>query len=423
MRRIGLLVLAAVVTPSTARAGRTPEWLRTYIAEYSARTLEKAHAMIPAWGRRYSKNCDACHYPAPPRLNAEGQRFKWAGYRMPDALGEKVEVEKIQNYVSLRGRMRYNYAKTQSQAASTSEFAFNDATFFYAGPFEKNYGGFFELEREPEGAIELVAQMGSAWGKENSYGGFRIGQMHWLQRVGLAGFDRPTGVRTPTPVGGRLTKAIPFSFATDQLAVEAYYVVGGKNRVSAQLLNGINAEGRGDEGDADKKKDFVFIDQYLIDDAGSGITAVGYYGSLKALVDTGSFASLTSHFWRLGVTANKIVSNFEVLGSFLYGKDLDLPVNGTPQIIASENKGLGYWFSGQYMFPEAASLTLFGRYERVDPNTDVDNDANGRWVLGGVLPVGLPEYLRLALEGAVDVPQLSGAPKKYGLTAEVMLNF
>ncbi|HEU5260842.1 MAG TPA: hypothetical protein VFU41_05380, partial [Gemmatimonadales bacterium] len=63
------------------------------------------------------------------------------------------------------------------------------------------------------------------------------------------------------------------------------------------------------------------------------------------------------------------------------------------------------------------------RYERVDPNTDLDNDATGRWVLGGVLPVGLPQYLRLALEGAVDVPQLSSAAKKYGLTAEVMLNF
>lgn len=414
MHTIGLLLLAAVVTPFTARPSRTPLWVRAYMAEYSPRNLEKTHAMIPAWARRYSKNCNACHYPAPPRLNAEGQRFKWAGYRYPDALGEKVEVERIQNYVSLRGRMRYNYAKTENQPASTSEFAFNDVTFFYAGPFEKSYGALFELEREPEGSIEIVAQMASAWGKENSYGGFRIGQMHWLQRVGLAGFDRPTGVRTPTPVGGRLTKAIPFSFATDQLAVEAYYVAGGKNRTSVQLLNGVNTEGRGDEGDVDKKKDFVAINQYLIDEAGSGVTAVGYYGSL----DT---AGTTAHFWRVGLTANKIYKDFELLGAVMYGKDFDLPVTlGFP---GNETKGLGWWVSGQYLFSQAASLTVFGRYERVDSNTDLDNDADGRWVVGGVLPVGLPEYLRLALEGAVDVPQLSGAPRKYGLTAEVMLNF
>ncbi|HEU5259901.1 MAG TPA: hypothetical protein VFU41_00610, partial [Gemmatimonadales bacterium] len=404
MGTVALLLFAAVAIPSTARGGRTPEWLRTYMAEYSAGKLAKAHAMIPAWGRRYSKNCDACHYPAPPRLNAEGQRFKWAGYRYPDAIGEKVEVERIQNYVSLRGRMRYNYAKTQDQPASTSEFAFNDATFFYAGPFEKNYGGFFELEREPSGEVELVANVVTAWGKENSYGGFRIGQMHWLQRVGLAGFDRPTGVRTPNPVGGRLTSAVPFSFSPDQLGVEAYYVVGGKNRISVQVLNGINTAGGGVGGDADKKKDFVVVEQYLIDEAGSGITAVGYYGSLKALrpaVDS----TLTSHFWRLGVSANKIVSNFEILGSFLYGKDFDLPT-GVGAFSASDQKGLGYWFYGGYLFPKP-SLTVFGRYERVDPNTDLDNDATGRWVLGGVLPVGLPQYLRLALEGAVDVPQLS----------------
>ena len=75
---------------------------------------------------------------------------------------------------------------------------------------------------------------------------------------------------------------------------------------------------------ASAKRDFVFIDQYLIDDAGSGIAAVGYYGSIVGPVDTVA-PSLTSHFWRLGVTANKIVSDFEVIGMFLYGKDLDLP--------------------------------------------------------------------------------------------------
>jgi hypothetical protein len=417
MHVVSLLLVAALPaagTPSAARADRMPERVRTYMAEYRERALDKAHALIPAWARRYNKNCDACHYPAPPRLNAEGQRFKWAGYRYPDELGEKVEVEKIQNYVAFRGRVRYDYAKTQNQPASTSEFAFEDATVFYGGPFEKRYGAFFELEREAENAVELTAHIAAAWGKENAYGGFRIGQMHWLQRWGLAGFDRPVGVRTPTPVSGAVTAALPFAFATDQLGVEAYYVAGGKNRLSAQLLNGVNIEGKGDEGDADKKKDVVLIDNFLIDEAGSGVTAVGYYGSL----DT---AGTTAHFWRLGLTANKIYKDFELLGAVVYGKDFDLPLAmGFP---GNENKGLGWWVSGQYMVPQAASLTVFGRYERVDPNTQTANDARSRWVVGSVLPVGLPQYLRLALEGAVDVPQAPGAPKRYGAVAQVMLNF
>jgi hypothetical protein len=68
-------------------------------------------------------------------------------------------------------------------------------------------------------------------------------------------------------------------------------------------------------------------------------------------------------------------------------------------------------------------LTVFGRYEFVDPNTDVTDNGTKRLVLGGVVPVGLPEYLRFALEGALDLPQASTAPKRTGLTAELMLNF
>src|SRR5438034_10942241 len=74
-----------------------------------------------------------------------------------------------------------------------------------------------------------------------------------------------------------------------------------------------NPEGIGDEGDTDRKKDFVFVDQYLMDEAGSGITAMGYYGSLVGL-DTAVAPNLTSHFWRLGLTANKIVDRFEAMG-------------------------------------------------------------------------------------------------------------
>ena len=416
---LAVAAFAAVATPSVARAGGTPTWARVYMAEYSVRASVKTDAMIPAWARKLNVNCSHCHYPAAPRLNATGMRYKWAGYRTPEEFGEQVNVEKLQNYISLRGRMKYDYAKTQNQPASNSSFAFEDATIFYGGPYGRHYAAFFEFERVADDVTELVANLSGTWGNENSYGGFRAGQFHWLQREGVAGFDRPTGLRTPTPVSGQITSSVPFSFSTDQVGIEGFYVAGS-NRASVEVLNGINAAGKGDEGDPDKKKDFVFIDQFLFDDAGSGLTAVGYYGTIVGLVDTVA-PSQTSHFWRVGLTANKIISNFEILGSILYGKDMDLPT-GAGAFGAAENKGLGYWVSGQYMFPKTP-LTLFGRYEYVDPNTDVSDNADRRAVLGGVLPLGLPEYLRLALEGAMDMPQLSGAPKRYGLTAQVMLNF
>jgi hypothetical protein len=392
MPRVSLVTLVAlgvVAAPSAARAG------------------------IPAWARKYNMNCSGCHAPAAPRLNATGTRFKWAGYRMPEEFDEPQTVEKVQNYLSVRGRLDYIFSKTQGQPTSTSQFAFEDATIFYGGAMGRSYAAFFELERAAEDNVELVANIGGKWGKPSAYGGFRAGQFHWFLREGLAGFDRPTGIRTPMPTGGNLTAGIPFSFAKDQLGVEAFYVAGN-NRFSGEVLSGIDAAGVGDEGDPDVRKDFVLIDQYLLDDAGSGIAAVAYFGSLDSVAGPAQ----TSHFTRFGISANKIVNHFEIQGTVLYGKDTDLPAAfPTPEI-----KGMGYWVYGGYTIPKS-SLTLYGRYEFADPNTDVSDNAKSRFVVGGVLPVNVPEYLRLTAEFAHDQPQASGAAKTNGFTVQLMLNF
>jgi hypothetical protein len=184
--------------------------------------------------------------------------------------------------------------------------------------------------------------------------------------------------------------------------------------VSAEVLNGITPTGSSGATDADPEKDFVVADQYLLDERGSGVTAVGYYGTVKGL--NGAEPTLRSHFTRVGLSANKIVNNFEVLGGIAFGKDQDLPV------ATADISGMGYWVTGQYMFPKS-SLTVFGRYEFVDPNTDVADNGTTRFVLGGLVPIGIPEYLRFALEAALDTPQNSALPKRTGLTAELMLNF
>src|SRR5262249_32961312 len=108
--------------------------------------------------------CSGCHYPAPPRLNATGQRFKWAGYRMPEDFGEKVDVERVQNYLAAGAEAIYEYEKTSGQPTATSGFEVPGVTLFYAGPFWKNLSGFFELEHGPEG-IERIAQFSALWGK------------------------------------------------------------------------------------------------------------------------------------------------------------------------------------------------------------------------------------------------------------------
>lgn len=396
-----------------------------FSAFLSVATFSNA-AAIPAWARRYSVNCSHCHAPAPPRLNGTGIRFRWAGYRMPEDIGQAAQVERIQNYIAFRGRMRYDYAKTESAPASNSSFSVHDATLFYGGPFGKNFGAFFELEREAADDIGLVGQVIGAWGSERSYGGFRAGQMHWILSAGLAGFDRPTGIARPLPVNDRVTTGIPFAFRRDQIGLEAFYVVG-RNRIAVQVLNGLDASGVGDGKDPDNQKDFVVSDQFLIDEAGSGITAVGYLGTLKGADPLAP--TVTSRYWRLGLSASKIVKNLEVMGTLVYGSDSDLPVVSGGKFATSSVRGVGYGVYGGYTFraggAEAESgtpLTLFGRYEYGDRNTKIADNANRRFVAGGVLPVNIPEYLRMALEYTYDFPQGAGL-KRHGLTAELMINF
>jgi hypothetical protein len=418
---VGLATLVSLAAPAGGATGGVSGWVREYANAYASRVSSVARhrdaaAPIPAWTRKYNLDCSACHWPAAPRLNAMGIRFRWAGYRMPDEIGQKVDVKDLGHYVAMRGRMQYVYDKTQGQPA-TSDFNWNDATLFFSGPFGKHYSGFFELEREAEDALELVAQIGGLWGNQESYGGVRTGLMHWLLRDGVAGFDRPTGIRTPLPLANPLTSTIPFRFSKDQLGAEGFFVTG-RNRVSVEVLNGINSAGAGDEKDPDTNRDFVLTDQLLFDNKGSGITAVGYYGQLVGLAP--SDPGLNSKFWRLGGSANWIVNKLELMGGVVYGKDTDLPRS----VSLADRTALGYWAYGGYSIPVRQFLwTLYGRYEFLDPNTDVAGDGSKRFVFGTVLPVNLPEYLRLAVEYAHDLKQAAAAPKRNGLTAEVMLNF
>ncbi len=380
--------------------------------------LRSAHSSsIPAWARKYNMNCSGCHLAAVPRLNATGVQFKWAGYRMPEEIGEDAKAQQVSNYIAVRTRFRYEYDKLQGEPAQTSEFQLPDASLFYAGAFGKNFGGFFELAKEDE-AVEFGSQVVMVWGKERSHGGFRVGKTHMLLNSGLAGLDRPIGIAAPTPVAGPITNALPFSFAGDQAGIEAFYVVG-RNRIGAQLLGGtqLSSDGLARLG---KTKDFVLSDQLLLDSKGSGVMGSAYFGSVGG-VDAQS-PDLTSRFWRLALTANKIISNFEVLGGVVIGKDLNLPVGGSAEFTAPDQRGIGYWVSGQYTFP-GPTLTLFSRYEFVDPDTKVNLNGNRRFVAGGVLPVNLPEYLRFAVEFRRDMPQEAAALRRSNLALEMMLSF
>ena len=392
---------------------------RAYVVGLSVAALigiaSEAHA-IPAWARKYNMNCSGCHYPVMPRLNADGLAFKWAGYRRPDEIGESMEVKKIEEYLAARGIVRYSYAKTRDMDADVNSFSIPSASLFAAGPVGKNFGGFFEFERDADGAVDLMGSVAAVWGSEKSFGGLRFVQGHMIVGGAVAGFDRPIGVLTPLPLSEQNTIASPFTFAGDLAGLEASYVYAGRNRTSIGVVNGTMAGG--EEMGMSTKKDFFVTNQLIWDADGGGLNLVGYYGTVAGL-DTLQ-PDVNSHYYRLAATANHYIGPFEGLAGYVYGKDSDLPIGTT--FTSSSASGASYWFSGAYIMPQT-HFTLYSRYEFLNPDRSVNDAGTKRLVVGGVLPVNVPEYLRLGLEYFHDTPRLSGAPTRQGVFAEAQLAF
>ena len=384
------------------------------------------HSRIPPWARKYNVNCSHCHSPAVPRLNATGIAFKWAGYRMPDEIGEKTDVQKIEEYLGARARIQYNYVKREGEPAEVSGVSLPSASLFVAGPFGKTYGGYLEFEREEEGAVDLTAEAAALWGKSESYGGVRVGQGHLLLGGAIAGFDRATGITAPLPMNQATTSVIPFRFGGDVVGLETFYVLKNRNRLSLRILNAqralepLGVAPTGAEAEASTRRDYVVANQFMWDDAGSGIGAMAYFGTVAGL--DAAAPERNARYMRLAATANKIVRNIEILGGYVYSRDRNLPTGGISPLTVSAATGSAYWFTGQLTVPKT-SLTFFGRYEFLDPDTDASADALRRAVLGSVLPVNLPEYLRLGLELMFDTPQPLAGTKRRALAAEVMLIF
>ncbi|MBI3790885.1 MAG: hypothetical protein HY275_08400 [Gemmatimonadetes bacterium] len=308
-------------------------------------------------------NCSGCHYPVVPRLNATGLAFKWAGYRMPSEIGEKAEVRKIEEYLAAQAIAQHNYAKTSGQPTEVNAISVPSASLYVGGALGSNYGAFLQFERGTEGSIDLVAQFAGAWGDESRFVGVRVGTGHALAGGMVAGFDRATGILQPLAISSPVTGAVPFAYGGDATELEASIVFDGRSRTSIQLLNGLASP-------------------------------------------TSPAGSATTQF----------------VGGYVYGRDSKLPVGGGAPFASSRLIGTGAWASALYAFPVSLA-SVYGRYEQLDPDHDVSNAGLRRYVLGGILPLNGPPYLRLGIELFLDTPLAPGAPKRQGISTQLQFNF
>lgn len=373
----------------------------------------KAHA-IPAFTRKYNADCSMCHYPNVPRLNSFGHEFRRAGYRMPDEFNKDQDISKVGDFLSVRGRARYEYKNPEGKSV-TSEFKWNDTTFFYAGALTRNLSSFTELEWEASDEIALVASIGGVFGQPDHYSTFRIGQIHTISRVGFGGFDRPTGVSTPSIRTDDLTTGgTNFNIGEDQRGLELAHVFK-RSRLIAQILNGVDPTGSGTEKDTDTAKDYALAFEQILDDLASGFTLYGYWGTW---FDPDPAIRQRAGFARYAITGNKIFpniigGNFEVMAGYVRSQD------HAPTSIGGNIQGNAFFVELEHYFVPH-NFTLLARYDLVDPDDDAGNDRKEKWTIGYVRT--LQSYLRMAVEANTARNDKSDTTD-YGATGELMINF
>lgn len=367
-------------------------------------------AAIPPWARRYNVSCSHCHLGANPTLNATGIRFRWAGYRMPEDIGQQEDMKRVSDYIGARAQVRYTYDKVSGEeAAEVDGFSLNEANLYFSGALAKNFGEFIEFAAEEDEFGPEMVSIVTIWGNENSSYGFRFGQQWAYASAGVAGFDRKIGLATPLSFDAPLTGTTDIVFGGLPVGAEAFYV-RGSNRFAVSVYNsqieGVSA------------KDIGLSNQLLLDELGSALEVAGYYGTQTGVDPVNPV--LDSHAWRLGISASKLIGsadrNLYLIGTYLYGNDVDLPTS----FPSTSNTGYSYWFSAQYLFPNP-TLTLFSRYEYLDPSTSTSSDARGRFVFGGVWPIDPLQYLKLTAEYVNDSPQ-GTAPTENAFVLEAQLS-
>ncbi|MFQ5878406.1 MAG: hypothetical protein ACE5JH_12105 [Acidobacteriota bacterium] len=396
---------------------------------------------LPGWARKYDTACATCHYPAPPRLNAYGHKFRRAQYRMEDEFNKDADWGNVGNYIAMRVRGRYDWDDREIEVLTpaddspiSSSFSLHDATLFYAGPISKHFSGFVELERPQDGdELEAVVSVGGIRGSPDRFGTFRIGQFHTLTRVGFGGLDRPTGISTPSPLSLPLVSGNGFKLNQDQVGVEGTYVWGDQ-RIIGQVLNGSDIDAdvgttnagpapTTDRSDQNTDKDFMLAYELMWGETASGLTVFLYDGTQDDQTSIGPPDEVS--FQRYGVTAAQVWDNgFEVQGGYIIGSDDFNPATTAGGTVGDSVDGSGFWVEVAKYWSRAHDLAVFARFGSIDPNDDVDDDERDQITVGLVWPVA-DWHVRWGFEYRnISEDQTGGGSLDDDqVTVELMLNF
>ena len=224
------------------------------------------------WARKYGVSCTVCHTTV-PRLTPVGYKFRAAGFRMPDEIGQDAKFNGLKDLYAVRIREEFRVKNNNSDNTSTA-FAFHELTFYpISGAIGKWWAAESELTFVPDEKPEVEnAYVRAAVPKGDDWLlTARAGIFHPYEGYGAS--DRSISNYRPLLLTGQAQhgsfKSPVKVFGQDQegLEVGASYKDA---RLTAAILNGFNTAGGGaNVGEDNQLRDIlVFYNQILGDRSG-----------------------------------------------------------------------------------------------------------------------------------------------------------
>jgi hypothetical protein len=352
---------------------------------------------IPAWSRLTGAPCSSCHATPTWQLNKDGLAFLQNGHRL-DPLKVDTKDQKLENYFSLvfKGRTfvdkrddaRTGLSNTQrpewqleqhSMSIYTGGALSNRLSYFAEVYLSENTGAtsggnIVQGDAARKKLAEAFLAYNLPLAGEKNIVSFRAGailpEILHVFGVGARSAEQRSIVLNDALVGN-LNAWRPFS---RQQGIDATFQ-SDRFQVAGGVLNGADA-GTTNSIDADRKKDVFGSALITVDDNASAVGAFYYNGHYTNYATPRDFSTAilyTDDFNRLGVVGRFVRDDWRVVGTYFTGKHI---VNAT----GTEATNAGFYGLVDYNFTE--NLGAYVRYDRIDPNTDLDKNEQSMILVG-----------------------------------------
>lgn len=299
----------------------------------------KEAGAVAQWARKYKMNCQACH-TAFPRLNYFGEKFQRNGYQLPDTedgdenkekLSDTAFIDNLLNMFGVRIAVTPVAVTTDGltrNGRQTTRVAFGNTNwvqFFSAGSIFKNTSIFIETEIEDT----AVHNNWFTLGYHNLFGqnllNLRVGKLSVLNWHGQSGRLRMIpniqiegwrNARTSEGTAAATTLEDQVAISEPQPGIELY----GYKGPFLYSVGVVNGSALNDGNQFKNVFGTLRLEMPEGELQGSSISGFGYWGTDTATTAT---AQAQNRFYRASGAANLRWKKWDVIGSYMYGRDND----------------------------------------------------------------------------------------------------